>query len=121
MARPQRTLLLVEDDPFIRPLLIQILNRANYEVFAAEDGNQGLDLFRNERARIHGAVIDIVLPDMEGTEIFAHIRQQNPHLPVVLISGFSTAPRLRLDGTARFLQKPFNPQELLGALDQLFT
>lgn len=121
IQRFSRHLLLVEDDPFIRPLLVQILTKAGYHVFAAETGSEALDIFQTQREQLHAAIVDIVLPDIHGTEVFACIRQDHPTLPVVMISGFSNAPHVALTGPATFLQKPFNPQELLGALDQLLA
>ncbi|GAB4239098.1 MAG: hypothetical protein OHK005_00220 [Candidatus Methylacidiphilales bacterium] len=119
LPQTARTLLLVEDDPFIRPLLVQILTKANFHVLPAENGLAGIELYQAKHFQIHGAIIDIVLPDIHGTEVFAEIRRISPYLPVVLISGFSTAHHLNLTGPAKFLQKPFNPQELLGTLEQL--
>lgn len=116
-ARPA-TVLIAEDDAFVRRLAARILTGGGYRARTARDGREALD----EIAR-HGdvdlVVSDVVMPSMNGLELTARLVDQQ--IPVLLISSYSPSD-LGFPGKAgwlSYLPKPFTPAELLGEVTAL--
>jgi len=111
------TILIAEDDDTIRTLIRKILERAGYQVISAANGQEAVELFEAHRARIALLVFDAVMPKLSGFEAFERIRQIAPAqaLPVVFASGYNDAFSQGggLPKDAIFIQKPYDPDELL--------
>ncbi len=110
------TILLAEDDEGIRALATKVLAREGYQVLAANDGEQAVEIFEREAGRISLVVLDDVMPRMGGRAALALMRGKVPDLPAILCSGYTW----QLDGSAspgvgisRVLAKPWQPLELL--------
>ena len=117
------TILLIEDNEPLAEVMTHALKRAGYDVLNATTGRAGTDLLRVRAADL--VITDIVMPDQDGIETVMWIRQHQPHLPVIAISGDSPrhAP-LYLTvtqklGVLRTLQKPFSADVLLRAVDEV--
>ena len=112
------TVLLVEDEVPVRKVATRVLKRAGYRVLQAETGVQALEL-----ARLHGDLIDVVvsdvvMPEMDGSTLVDRLRELRPDLAVILMSGYSEkelGTEARRKATV-FLEKPFSPDQLAGAL-----
>ena len=107
--------LVVEDDPAVRSLLVSALSRSGYEVTAAEDGMSALELLRG-RNRLDLLITDVRMPRMNGLALYDQVQKLHPGVPAVLISGDS-APEVTNGPAGRrplFLQKPFTPSQLLS-------
>lgn len=78
-------ILLIEDDQLLRKALRICLDKAGYSVLEAADGRRGLAL--HESQHIDLVVTDLIMPDVEGLETIRTIRQRDPLLPIVAISG----------------------------------
>jgi len=110
-------ILLVEDDPSVQDLLRGFLEDLGYSVLAADNGCSGLELVRRHEHRIDLVVTDVVMPRMNGIELARQLRDEQPGLKVVLMSGY-TRDRSRLEEesllspTCVFLQKPFSTKTL---------
>lgn len=120
--------LIIDDDRQIRTLMRQVLTRAGHEVAEAENGVEGLAAFVDAPADL--AVIDIYMPEWNGWETIRAIEQESPGLPLVIVSGGGALERVSrgevgtldaLRGLAPFrvLRKPFTPDTLLSAVDEL--
>jgi len=117
-------LLVVDDEPRVRDFLVRALQRFGHEVFSAADGQQALDLFSRNTARIDAVLLDITMPGIGGEEVLVKLHAQCPDLPVLLMSGFSeaeTRERLQHNGYTGFLQKPFSIDALRQAVEGLFV
>ena len=116
------TVLLVEDDELVRPVLGASLNIHGYHVLMAVDGSEALSIARRTNQPIDVLVTDIVMPLMSGPELGQHMRTIRPDLPVLFISGYTDQALihqgLRRAGTF-FLQKPFNPETLARKVRQV--
>jgi len=112
-------ILLVEDDPEIRRMVVQLLQSAEYQISEAESAEEALALFNSEPEKFDLLFSDIVMPGQNGVELADVIRQKKPALPVLLYSGYMN-PRERwgnFDSKGyRFLQKPFTITTLLMAV-----
>lgn len=116
------TVLVAEDDPGVRALLVATLQRYGYRVMAAVDGMQALELYQTYGHLIDIIVTDVNMPELKGPELVKAVEQDGGVLPVLYISGF-TAESLTLRDQARqaFLAKPFAPAELAAAVRRLLT
>ena len=115
------TVLLVEDDRAVRLVVERALRRHGLGVVTASDGGLALDALA--ATAIDVLVSDVVMPGIDGVELFEAIRARRPGLPVVLMSGYAEPPQRRaLDGAgAIFLAKPFTANDLLDAVRAAFA
>ncbi len=116
-------LLVVEDDPGVRKLACEMLNRLGYRTLAAEDGRQAFQIL-SERNDIALMLTDMALPGgMSGADLVAAVRAQQPRLPVLFMTGYSTDAIVnhhsRLHGV-RLLAKPFSKSSLACAVLDAF-
>ena len=82
-------ILVIDDDRGIRHLLDTLLRHKGYHVLLAENGQTGLELFRQERPDV--IVLDLKMPEMDGLTVLRHIRSLNIHQPVIIYSGAWTS------------------------------
>jgi PAS domain S-box-containing protein len=110
-------ILLVEDQAPIRALAQRTLTRAGYSILTAESGDQARSVARNA-SRIDLIVMDVLLPGERGPRVACDLRELHPAARVLFISGnLGVAGEECLpDGPQAFLQKPFNPEQLLSAV-----
>jgi CheY-like chemotaxis protein len=78
-------ILIIDDDPQIRLMLKELLEREGYGVRAASNGFEALDQFDQEKPDL--VITDVVMPDMDGLELMVRLRKQQPDLKVIAISG----------------------------------
>lgn len=120
MARGDReTILLVEDEKAVRELTERILTRYGYEVLAAANGREALELLDAHCDSIDMLLTDVVMPEVGGPEVAAAVRQRLPKLPVLFMSGYNEEAVLQdgiLAAGTSFLEKPFTPALLLQRL-----
>jgi len=83
-----RTLLLVDDEPLVREPLQEVLQDLGYRVITANDGAQGLALFKEHQQEVSAVITDVMMPNMGGVEMFRNIRQLKPTTPVLFITGY---------------------------------
>jgi len=107
-------ILLIDDERSIRNTIKEVLEFEKFEVETAEDGEQGLELFKNNP--FDAILCDIKLPRIDGYEIFNTIHQLNPDIPIIMISGhgtIETAVDLIKNGAYDYLEKPIDLNRLL--------
>lgn len=113
-------ILLVEDDMVLAQSLCEALEEEGMHIDQADRGKDGLELAG--LYEYQAMVLDLGLPDMRGDEVLLNLRQQNPHLSVLILSG-ETEIESRLgclrDGADDYLVKPFNTKELIARLHAL--
>ena len=109
------TIMLVEDDDPVRIFGARALRNKGYKVIEARSGEAALDLIRNTAETINLLITDVVMPHMDGPGLVREVREINPEMKVIFISGYTEdAFRQRLDSDVRieFLPKPFSLKEL---------
>ena len=101
--------LLVEDEDFLREMLMEILHDAGFNVVEASDGNAGLEALRSQQ-RIDVLLSDIKLPDMDGYQVAEAGNVLRPALKVILMTGYapSPLPESLQSVVYQVLQKPFS-------------
>jgi PAS domain S-box-containing protein len=122
-AAAPATVLLVEDEPQVRAVVLKVLRRAGHAVLDAADGEEALRRAADPAQVIDVLVTDVVMPHLGGRELATRIRALRPGLKVLFVSGYVDAgfPVDELDDDTRFLQKPFGPAELATELSWLLT
>ena len=118
--RLNRRVLVIEDDNDVRRLITESLTAAGLDVVAAVDGKQAL---RTALARKPAAIVlDIGLPDYDGTQFIARWRERRPdatEVPIVVVSGRSDRREIAsLLGAAYVCGKPFEIDELVGEVER---
>src|SRR5262245_41927209 len=83
-----RTVLVIEDDPFVRCAASEVLRNAGFDVLEAENAQRARALFRFHRPHVDAIVCDAILPDMDGTELCRQLRSEAPHVQAILTSGY---------------------------------
>jgi len=114
------TVLLVEDDDYLRGLLARLLGKTGYRVLEAANPGEALLLAEQEQDFI--LISDIVLPHMDGYELANRMAVNRPKLKILFMSGYhdkNEDPGKKNYGNSRFIRKPFSHEELLAILDTL--
>ena len=109
----QETVLVVEDDPFVRQLVDQLLSAAGYRVLVAGDGAEALLMAEDRLADIGLVLTDVLMPEVNGVELARTLRRRRSDLPVVFMSGFTgrdVALEEELAGLGPLLAKPFTSE-----------
>jgi CheY-like chemotaxis protein len=117
----KRTILVVEDEPFVQMLLRDFLEEENYAVFSANDAQTALDLLRAER-EIALLLTDVGLPDMNGRALADAARKVRPSLPILFATGYGDEHeglREPLDIRMAIIAKPFDMQRLAQVIRSL--
>jgi CheY-like chemotaxis protein len=112
----QETLLVVDDDETVLRLSKLILSRGGYRVLDARSGPDALRLSRTAGTPIRLALLDVVMPGMNGFELAAQLRQSDPNIEIVLMSGYTASEVRNLAGgdhPYRVIWKPFKTDSLL--------
>ncbi|MBP7563410.1 MAG: PAS domain-containing protein, partial [Candidatus Cloacimonetes bacterium] len=109
------TILLIDDEELIRITASAILSSLGYQVILAENGEEGVLIFKENMGKIDLIILDMIMPVMGGRETFYHIREISESVPVIIASGFAKEEdmkALKKQGVGGFLQKPFRRAEL---------
>ncbi len=109
-------ILIVDDDPMVRKIVITILQKYGYDVFDAPSGQQGLKCV-TEHPEIDLVLSDIVMPELSGPEMVDKILDKRPGMRVIFMTGYG-ADNLLPNQVKKFgvLEKPFTIPGLLGAI-----
>ena len=114
------TILLVEDDEFVRNVTVLLLEGSGYRVSSAEDVATALELGQVLGSSIDLLLTDVVLPDGRGPDIARKLQEERPDLPVLFVSGYPTSDfaHPELGSRDAFLQKPYSHATLLAAVQR---
>lgn len=119
---PGPTVLLVDDDAFVRTVLRDALQDDGYNLIEAEDGEQALELIREHRPSV--VLLDLFMPRKSGLEALGEITTAAPECRVLVISSLDSetlvAQALQA-GAAGFISKPFHPLEISSEVKRQLT
>lgn len=119
--RGSETILVVDDEAYIRGMCRDILEPMGYEVLLAESGSEAIDVFGRMGEKISLVILDMIMPRMEGNEVFHALRSIKPGVKVILCSGYSVdgfagIEQLIKEGAKGFVQKPFTRRNIALAI-----
>lgn len=109
------TILVIEDEEMVMDVTTALLERLGYRVLGAKTGKEAIEIAKTFDGDIDLALLDILLPDMNGNAIYPHITKGRPNLKVLVFSGYSIdgpAQEILDAGAQDFIQKPFTIAEL---------
>jgi len=115
LVKGEETVLFVDDEKMILNIGSQMLKGLGYEVLSAKGGQEALSLYTKNMNRIDMVLLDMVMPGMGGGDTYDRIKEINPHIRVLLSSGYSIdgqATEIMKRGCNGFIQKPFNLEQL---------
>jgi CheY-like chemotaxis protein len=129
------TILVIDDEKYIRTALKEVLEREGFEVKEAGDGKKGLEMLETHGADL--VITDVIMPGIDGIATLEQIKASHPDMPIIVISGggnvapmdyepgaISTSAYLASAakaGASCTLTKPFNRKELIGAVNNLLS
>ena len=114
-------ILVIDDHALINRATCQVLNRQSYQTLSALDGEQGVDLMKQHKDQVQLAIVDMMMPGLDGIDTIKQLRMVNPSLPIILCTGHlgvreEEARALKIP----ILTKPWLKKELLNSVLQLF-
>jgi two-component system chemotaxis response regulator CheY len=118
-------ILLVDDSATVRAVIKKALTLAGVDInqlFQAGNGREGLDVLENEWIDL--VFCDISMPEMDGEEMVAEMKQNGmiDNIPVVIVSSAGSEPRvarLKANGVRDYIQKPFTPERIREVVDSV--
>ena len=115
------SILLVEDENFVRQVTAEILELAGYQVLKARSAVEGIRLFREHKGAVELLIVDVVLPGKNGRDMAAELMQTHPHLKTVFISGYPESAVNKNRDLRRktvYLPKPFSVALLMQKIQE---
>lgn len=117
MAGLTKTILIIEDDKFLRQLISQKLFKEGYDVSEAVDGEEGLKKIREEKPGL--ILLDLILPGIDGFEVLSQMRkeQEIAHIPIIILSNLGqkedVEKGLNLGAVDYLIKAHFTPGEII--------
>lgn len=121
MDSTKKRIIVIDDDKSILRTFTRILQKSGYEIEVAETGKEALEKSKSKPYDL--ALIDIRLPDMDGTDLLMKMQQTNRNAIKIMITGFpslETGVKALDEGADAFLVKPVKPEELLALIEEKF-
>jgi DNA-binding NtrC family response regulator len=115
MSMAGAMVLVVDDDPLMLNVTSRMLTRNGYEVLSTDRPRQALEIVRN--SPVHLVLSDVVMPEMQGTQLVREVVRLSPQTVAVLMTGYITQVADVPDDVA-LLRKPFTRQELICAVQK---
>ena len=115
-------ILIIDDEEVVRNVTKRMLARIGYTPLLAEDGPAGIETYKEYKQDIVCVLLDMTMPKMSGEETLRNLRQINPEIRVLLMSGYSeqeASSRFNGKGINAFMQKPYTPQDLQEKIQEV--
>ena len=116
------TILVIEDEEIIMKVIHEILKSLGYRVLEARTGKEAIDIANTFDGQIDLAILDIILPDMDGQAIYPFLMKARPKAKVIVCSGYALegpAQEILDAGAHGFVQKPFSVATLSDELKKV--
>jgi two-component system OmpR family response regulator len=113
------TILVVDDDPMVRSLCQQMLNRGGYVVVPLSSGVEAVSVLKSTPSTFDLALLDVMMPGMNGIELANHIKKTHPGTRIVLMSGYGPREIEQVIGPNSYpiIWKPFKTESLLRMIE----
>ena len=110
-----QTILLVEDEAFVREVTVQVLKAGGYEVLMAKNANEAYRLYDQFSSKVDLLLTDLILPDGNGRTLAQKLRNENTFLPILFVTGYAEQVEMLKSEPAGLecLLKPFSARTLL--------
>ncbi|MDE5605022.1 MAG: response regulator transcription factor [Eubacterium sp.] len=118
-----KKVLVAEDEESIREFIVINLTRSGYDVMQAENGAVALDIFQKEGGDFDVAILDIMMPEVDGLTVCKELRQRSSDLGIIMLSARTQEMDKvtgLLVGADDYVTKPFSPSELMARVDAVY-
>lgn len=121
----KRICIVDDEEDLVQNLKIELQHlRPEWEIHAFSDGFKALQMIMS--GKISLVLTDIAMPDMDGYELFWRVKDYEPNLPVIMMTGFGYDPnhvlvRAKVDGLKDVIFKPFDVEKLVALIDRKFA
>jgi len=115
-------ILVIDDEEIMATLAKDILEECGYQIIFANDGKEGLEVFKNNYKSIKAVLLDMIMPKMDGKSTYINMKKINPDIKVLLTSGFKQDDRVNdilSLGVQGFIQKPYSFEKLAKSMMKL--
>jgi len=119
-----KTVLLVDDESLIREMAEELIRVIGFNVILASGADEALQIMQQKGSSIDVAIVDLIMPKVNGLVCFQKIREINQSVPIIISSGIaedSTKNTILDMGAAAFLEKPYSIQSLQRTLEDVFS
>lgn len=113
------TILLVEDEAFVREVTFEVLQFAGYRVLNARNAAEAMRIYGEIRGDVDLLLTDVILPGETGFALAAKIRRENPELSVLFVTGYAEQMAMACEKEEECLAKPFSSEGLLRRVRDL--
>ena len=120
--RGSETVLFVDDEDMIIEIAEELFEQLGYKVLIARSGREAIETYEKNKDHIDIVLLDMIMPDMSGSDTYDRMKKIDPDIKVLLFSGYSINGRATeiLDrGCNGFIQKPFKMKELSQKLREI--
>ena len=115
LATGTETILLIDDEPIIIEVARDMLEILGYRVLVAQNGQEAIDIYARQKDEIDMVIQDMVMPGMNGADVFQALKGINPNVKVILASGYVMNKQIAAiieQGCRAFMPKPFRLEDL---------
>ena len=114
------TVLIADDEKYIRDLTTKMLNISGYTVHLARNGREAIEVFAKKKDEISCILMDLTMPELDGREALAEIRKIDPNIPIIITSGYcehDIVSKFTNEKISGFLQKPYNLEDIISVIE----
>ena len=115
----QGTVLIIDDQVYVRQAVRLVLTKAGYDVIEAEDGAQGIRVVGENASRVDTIICDLQMPNVDGDQAITYFKRHHPQIPLVIMTGapdFVLTEVLKNQGITDYLIKPVTDKRLLEVI-----
>jgi CheY-like chemotaxis protein len=116
------TILIVDDEEMVLHANAQMLKKLGYTVVEATSGSQAIEKYKENKEQFVLVILDMIMPEISGSEVFDKLKEINPQVKVLLSSGYSIegqASEILNRGCNGFIQKPFSMKHLSEKINEI--
>ncbi|MCS7230132.1 MAG: response regulator [Candidatus Kryptonium sp.] len=118
-------ILIVDDEEFLGIVLADILHELGHEVIQASDGVEALKIYKELKNEIDLVMLDVIMPFMDGFEVFRRLKEMDEDVKVVFTSGFSADKKMidliSVEKNLRYITKPYQVEEIKEVIGSFFA
>jgi len=114
------TILIADDEKYIRDLTTKMLNISGYKVILARNGREAIDVFTKQQKVVSCIILDLTMPELDGREALTGIRKIDANIPIIISSGYceyDIVSKFSNEKISGFLQKPYNLEDIISAIE----
>jgi len=119
-ANKNLTVLIADDEKYIRDLTSKMLNISGYKVHLARNGREAIEVFIKKKDEISCILMDLTMPELDGKEALTEIRKIDKDIPIIITSGYcehDIISKFSDEKISGFLQKPYNLEDIISAIE----